>query len=119
MKNFKHPDFAERTKAAAEAKKMALDRFRERSPANDPEFAKRQTSKAAARVSRDARAAEHKSARASQERAEKAAHEASIKAEAAAYEASIREKAARELELKGEQKAARDARYSARKARQR
>jgi hypothetical protein len=81
------------------------------------EFAERQTARAAARVARDARAAALKS----RPRGTKARSGSSstIEAEAAAHEAVIREQAARELDLKAEQKAGRDARYAARKARQR
>jgi hypothetical protein len=119
VSGFKHPGFAERLKAAANAKKMALERYQRRSTADDPEFAERQAAKAAARVARDARAAALKSARAAQKLAQEAALQSSIEAEAAAHEAVIREQAARELDLKAEQKAGRDARYAARKARQR
>ena len=52
MPAFKDPGFAERRTAAAKAKKTALEKFREGSPANDPEFAARQAAKGAVRAAR-------------------------------------------------------------------
>ena len=119
MSFFKQPDFAERMKAASNAKKTALEKFRDRPTANDPAFAERQAAKGAVRVARDARTAKRKSARAAEKVAQEAARQLSMEAEAAAYEADAQEQAARELALKAEQKVGRDARYAARKARKR
>ena len=119
MSTFKHPDFAERLKSAADAKKTALQKFRERPTASDPEFAERHAARGAVRVARDGRAAERKSARAAEVIARETARQSAIKTEAAAHEADIRERAAHELAVKADQKAGRDARYAARKAKRR
>jgi hypothetical protein len=113
MSGFKEPNFADRQKAAIEAKKNILNKFRAQPGPDDPAVVQR-------RLEREAQAARR--AKAEEEReAEKAAQkirEAELAAEAAAQ--LIREKeeaAAREAALEAERKAARDARYAARKRR--
>ena len=104
---FKLPDHTDRAKAAAEARKAALDKFKSAPPPDETALAAR------------ARAAEKRAEREEQrklERAEAAVRaeearlakeaEAVVKAEQARLEAIAREAA---------QKAARDARYAARK----
>jgi hypothetical protein len=112
---FREPDFKERQKMAAAAKKAALEKFR--ANAGDPAVAERQqsraadaTDRAAAKKTRDIEKAEKKARDA--ELALQAKREAAIEAERAATE-----KAKRELAKEAEQKAARDARYAARKGR--
>jgi hypothetical protein len=115
MTGFKQPDFLERQEAAARAKKAALDKFRAK--AADPTLAERLTARTASaaerkaiKSTRDAEKAEKKARDA--ERAQQAERDAALAAERAKAE-----RAQRELALQAEQKAARDARYAARKSR--
>jgi hypothetical protein len=115
MTGFKNPDFIERQEAAAKAKKAALEKFRAK--VSDPALAERLTARTesaaerkALKGTRDAEKAEKKARDA--ERAEEAKREAALAAERAKAE-----KVERELALEVEQKAARDARYAARKTR--
>jgi hypothetical protein len=115
MSGFKQPDFLERQEAAARAKKAALDKFRAK--AADPTLADRLTARTASAAdrkaiknARDMEKAEKKAHEA--ERAEQAKHDAAMQAERAKAESVERERA-----LEVERKAARDARYAARKTR--
>ncbi|WP_174286435.1 DUF6481 family protein [Sphingomonas bacterium] len=120
MAGFKVPDFNERTAAARDAKQRALDQLRAK-PAPDPAIvAERQ----AAREARDAAAAEKRISRqkaaddAKAARAQAAAAEAEAAAVAAAKVAAEKP-ADRPQPTAEELKAARDAKYAARKARKR
>ena len=132
--NDKKSNLADRLGAAAKAKQALLARARAMSPANDPEFAERQAVRLAASLAREAREAERKAARlaererlaaakreaeaaarAAAETAEREAREAAL-ADQAARELAIADEAARNVALEAERKAARDARYAARKA---
>ncbi len=126
MAKIKGSSFDDRLSAAAQAKKAELEKFRAKSGANDPAFAERQAERQAISRAREARAAEREAARRARlarEAADKAAREAALQAERAAIDAELAEQvtraAAREAVLQGERKAARDARYAARKARSR
>jgi uncharacterized protein DUF6481 len=115
MSGFKEPDFLERQEIAAEAKKVALEKFRAR--AVDPALAERLTARIASAASRraakDVRETEKAEKKARDaERAQQAEREAAVQAERAAAES-----ANRELALQAERKAARGARYAARKSR--
>ncbi len=126
MRGFKEKGFTDRLEAAAKAKQAQLERARAKSPQNDPEFAKRQAERkrqAEERETRLAARAAEKAAdaqRASERRvADEAARiEADKLAEVARLKAR-REEADRLVALAAEQKAARDARYAARKQRKR
>ncbi|GGG95434.1 hypothetical protein GCM10007420_08760 [Glycocaulis albus] len=114
MAGFKSPDFNERTAAARAARQAAVEQLRNK-PAPDPAvLAERQAARAAREEQRAAKKAEAEEAKA------KRAEAARIKAEAAQADAA---KAAAEAAVpertEAELKAARDARYAARKARQR
>ncbi|MBB6226660.1 type IV secretory pathway VirB10-like protein [Polymorphobacter multimanifer] len=105
---FKLPDFTDRAKAAAEARKAKLDKFKAAPPPAEESLAAR------------ARAAEKRSEREEQrklERAERArlAEEARIAKEA---ESAVKVEQARleSIAREAAQKAARDARYAARKS---
>jgi hypothetical protein len=106
-------NFDDRLSAAAAAKQALLERFRARPAADDPAEIERQAALKAIADARDARAAERK--------ALKDAEAARIAAEAAAKrtqeQIAAAEAKARALALEAERKAARDARYAARKAR--
>ena len=105
MSGFKEPSFADRQKAAQEARQNILDKFRSQPGPDDPAVKQRQAEREAVAVDRaKAKVAEQK--RRDQESA----------AAAAAQIAREKEEAAeREAALEVERKAARDARYAARK----
>src|SRR5262245_58045455 len=118
MKGFKEKNFADRLQEAAEARKAALERFKARPAADDPEVVKRREERAAIAAAREARTAARKAAkeaeaaaRAEQEAIERTEREARERREAI-------EKLIRDSAEAAERKAARDARYAARKARQ-
>jgi Family of unknown function (DUF6481) len=105
MSAFKNSDdFNERLSTAAKARQAALERFRARPRADDPSVVERRAARLATSQARDAR------------KATRAAEAARLKEEAIRRNA---EEAAREILLEAERKAARDARYAARKARHR
>ena len=111
MSGFKEPSFADRQKAAQQAKQNILDKFRAKPGPDDPEVtqkrAEREALAAARAKTREARDVE----KAEQKRRETEA------AEQAAVQLA-REKAAeaaRQAATEAEQKAKRDARYAARK----
>jgi Family of unknown function (DUF6481) len=115
MSGFKEPGFADRQKAAQQARQDILTKFRNQPGPDDPAVKQRQAEREAialerakAKVVRDANKAEQK------RQQEEAA--------AAAIAQLAREKeeaAAREVALEAERKAARDARYAARKKKKR
>ena len=104
---FKLPDHTDRAKAAAEARKAALDKFKSAPPPNEEALAAR------------ARAAEKRAEREELRKQERA--EAAVRAEEArlAKEAEAVVKAEQQrlegIAREAAQKAARDARYAARK----
>jgi hypothetical protein len=115
MSGFKEPSFADRQKAAQEARKNILNKFRSQPGVDDPAVIQR-------RAEREAQAAERAKAKLAREaeRAEQKIREAEAAAQAAAQ--LVREKeeaAAKEAALEAERKAARDARYAARKKKKR
>jgi vacuolar-type H+-ATPase subunit I/STV1 len=107
MKPSKLPSFAERQAASAEAKKALVAKFKPKPTIVDPEFEERRLQRQLElETLRAERAAERQAKREDAARKE---------AERKALEAEIAE--AMELELRAKQKAARDARYAARKQR--
>jgi hypothetical protein len=106
-------NFDDRISAAAAAKQALLERFRAKPAAGDPAWVERQAALQAIADARDARAAERKAAK-DAEAARVAAEQAARRAQeqTAAAEAKVRAAA-----LETERKAARDAKYAARKAR--
>lgn len=106
MKSYKDPSFQDRVASAAEAKKKALDKLRAKPPIDPAVLAER----AAARERREAAEAEKRAAKAAAARAAAAAAAATAAAEKPApYKPTFATEA--------ERKAARDARYAARKNR--
>ena len=110
---------------AAKAKKAQLKNARAVDPAADPGFAERQAARQALSIAREARAAERKAAkeaealRKAQERAAEAeARALALVAEEDRLKAEAAEEERRAIALEAERKAARDAKYAARKARQ-
>ena len=109
MSGFKEPSFADRQKAAQEARKNILNKFRAQPGVDDPAVLQRQ-------AERQAQAAERAKAKLARDAAK--AEQKVREAEAAAQLARDKEEAmAREAALEAEKKAARDARYAARKKR--
>ncbi len=106
--SFKDQSFQDRVARAAEAKQKALDRLREKPPVDEKLIAQRQ----AARLKREAVEAEKREAK-------KAAEQQAKSDKAAALEAAAKLKEAeqRAAPTEAERKAARDARYAARKSR--
>jgi hypothetical protein len=100
MKSYKDPSFQDRVGRAAEAKKKALDRLRSKPPMDEKVVAERQ----AARLKREVADAEKRAAK----KAAKEEQAAAAKATEAAAPVPLTE---------AELKAARDARYAARKSR--
>jgi uncharacterized membrane protein YgaE (UPF0421/DUF939 family) len=120
MSGYKGANFNDRRDAAASARKTMLEKFRAQPAPDDPAMVAQREERLKIAAARDARAAERKLLR-DAELARKAAEEVARKAEAEARKAeeaaeALRAKAAA-LELAAQQKAARDARYAARKAR--
>ena len=111
MSGFKEPSFADRQKAALEAKRNILNKFKSQPGPDDPEVQRRQ-------AEREAQAAARSKAK---EARDAAKAEAKVREEAAAAEEATRlarekeEEVERLAALEVEQKAKRDARYAARK----
>lgn len=105
MKSYKDPSFSERVGRAAEAKKKALEQLRSKPPIDEKIVAER----AAARLKREAAEAE--------KRAAKKAAEQAAKERKAAEAAAAKAVGAAPVRTEAELKAARDARYAARKNR--
>src|SRR3954454_10637184 len=111
MSGFREPGFADRQKAAQQAKREILEKFRAQPGPDDPAVQQRQAEREAQAAAR-AKAREAREA----EKAAKKAGEERLAAEAATQLAREQEEAAaREVALEVERKAARDARYAARK----
>ena len=112
--------FEDRRKEAAEAKKALLERFKARPAADDPEVLARAAERRAIQEAREIRVAERAKLKA-EELARLAeadvARKAAEAAAAAEAEARAAELARRDEEIRAERKAARDAKYAARKAR--
>jgi hypothetical protein len=113
MSGFREPGFADRQKAAQQAKRDLLNKFKAQPGQDDPEVAKR-------RAEREAIAANREKVRLARE-AEKAEakrrEEEAIAAEAARIAREKQEEEERAAALEADQKAKRDARYAARKER--
>jgi hypothetical protein len=108
MKSYKDPTFQDRVGRAAEAKQKALEALKAKPPVDPAVAAERQ----AARLAREAAEREKRDAKRAAEQEAKAAKIAA--AQAAADEAKAKVAA---IPTAAELKAARDARYAARKSR--
>jgi hypothetical protein len=122
LKNQGHT-FTDRLETAAKAKQALLEKARQKDPANDPEFAARQAARIAAAREREERETERRNAKLAEQarvKAEREAEAARKAAEAAAEAERIRlgkRPVSKPMLSEAEQKALRDARYAARKAR--
>ena len=121
----KEPGFVERLKTAAKAKQAQLEKLRATAQVTDAQSAERQAARIDVAESRRIRAAERKEAtraaaevRDAQRAAEKAKQAQALVEERARKDAARVAQANADAALKRDQKAARDARYAARKARQ-
>lgn len=120
MPGFKDNNFNERSQAAAKARQAMLERFRAQPGPDDPAVIALREKQRQIAEAREQRAAERRAAReaeAARLRAEEAARLLEQKAREAEAAKLAVEAAARELARQAELKAARDARYAARKAR--
>ena len=113
MSGFKEPGFADRQKAAAQAKQNLLNKFRAQPGHDDPDVAKRRAEREAAAANRE----KAKVAREAEKAEAKRREEEAKAAEAARIAREQEEEAARQAALEADQKAKRDARYAARKDR--
>lgn len=104
MKSYKDPSYQERVGRAAEAKQKALDKLRSKPPVDEKVAAERQ----ATRLRREAAEAEKRSRKQAVEEAARQAKKDAAAAKAVPVPAPPTE---------AERKAARDARYAARKSR--
>jgi Family of unknown function (DUF6481) len=115
MSRFEEPSFADRQKAAQEARKNILNKFRSQPGPDDPAVKARQADREAFAAARAKVNSAREAAKAERSRlAEEAAA-----AQAAQLLRDKEEVAARRAALEAEQKAARDARYAARKKKKR
>lgn len=117
---FKGNKFSERATASADAKRAVLAKFQSRPSVDDPDVQARAAERKAIADAREARLAERRREREIEAVRLAAEREAQMVAEAQRRkeeEAEAAEVAKRAALLKLEQKAARDARYAARKAR--
>jgi hypothetical protein len=119
---YKNDDFNNRLTTAAQARNALLERFRARPGPDDPAVVARREAQAAIEAAREIRIAERKVAREAEARrlaVEQAALAEEQKAKDVELLARKAEDAARAAERAAEAKAARDARYAARRARRR
>ena len=117
---FKGNKFGERQSTSAEAKRAVLAKFQQRPSPDDPEVQARAAERKAIAEAREARLAERRVEREAEAARQAAEREAAAAAEAIRRreeEVQAAEAARAEALHKLEQKAARDARYAARKAR--
>jgi hypothetical protein len=115
--------FADRLETAAKAKQALLEKARQKDPTNDPEFAARQAARVEAARLREERETEKRTAKLAEQAKVKAEREAEAARKAAEAEAeaerirSGKRPVSKPALSADEQKALRDARYAARKAR--
>jgi hypothetical protein len=115
--------FADRLETAAKAKQALLEKARQKDPSNDPEFAARQAARVEAARLREERETEKRNARLAEQAKVKAEREAEAARKAAEAQAeadrirSGKRPVSKPALSESEQKALRDARYAARKAR--
>ena len=115
MSSYREPSHADRLTQAAAARKTALSAYKT-NPARDPAAVEARQAMLKEREENRARRAEEKE----RIRAQRAAEQAELEATRQREAAELAETQAREaIELAARQKAARDARYSARKSRSR
>ena len=112
VSGFREPGFSDRQKAAQEARKNLLNKFKSQPGLDDPAVAARRAEREALAAKR----AEAKAAREAEKAEQKRIAEEAAAAEAARIAREAEEAIAKQAEVEAEQKAKRDARYAARKA---
>jgi hypothetical protein len=113
----KSKDLGERLSAARDAKQAMAAKFLNRQRGDDPAVVERREARAAVSAARDVRQAERAAKRLEDETRRSADAAAAAEQKALHDQRSAAEKVQKEAELELERKAARDARYAARKAR--
>lgn len=117
MSEMKQKDFGDRLDAARDAKQAMAAKFRQRPGPDDPAVAERRAARAAVSAARDARIAEREAQRVAEGARVTAEREALVAEQAEQEKRAASEKVENDVKLEAERKAARDARYAARKAR--
>jgi hypothetical protein len=121
MSGFKDRGFGERLSAASSARRAMTAKFLQRPGLDDPAVSEKRAARVAVSVARDVRRGEREERRLAEQlriEAERAAHAAAAAAQKVADdERAAAERAVSDAAREIEQKAARDARYAARKAR--
>ncbi len=117
MKRVKGDTFSDRQDAVASAKQALLERFKARPAPDDPAVVAQREARRLAAEARELRAAERKAAKLEAQKREIEERLAREAAELQAAAERAEQEAAEKLRLAAEQKAARDARYAARKQR--
>jgi hypothetical protein len=112
MSGFREPGFSDRQKAAQEARKNLLNKFKSQPGQDDPEVVARRAEREALAAKR----AEAKATREAEKAEQKRIAEEAAAAEAARLAREAEDAVAKLAEQEAEQKAKRDARYAARKA---
>lgn len=117
-------NFNDRLQAAAKARQSTLAKAKANAPINTPGYAERQAKRAEASIAREKRKEEAlvqkrvEAARIAEEKAAEAlAKQHAFEAEKTEQEEALKQEAINAVDLKASQKAARDAKYAARKAR--
>lgn len=117
MKGFKEQNFAQRISASNSARQAAVEKLKAKLDPNDPAAVERRAERLAVAQAREARIAERQAAREAEQKRQEEERKAREAEERAEREARQIREAEEQERLRLEQKAARDARYAARKAR--
>ena len=117
MAGFKDKGFSDRISAAAKAREAALEKFKSRPKPDDPEMLAKAAARKATADAREVKAAEREAERIAHKAREAEEQKAREIAEAAEKAMRAENQIAEAVRIMAEQKAARDARYAARKAR--
>lgn len=117
MKGLKGQNFTDRLSASQSARQAAVERLKAKLDPNTPEAVKRREERMALAAAREARVAEREAAKVAELKRQEDERIAREAAEREEREAKKRQEAEDLQSLLAAQKAARDARYAARKAR--
>ena len=110
-------DFGERLQASQSARQAMMAKFRQRPGPDDPAVSERRLARAAVSAAREGRLADRETKRLAEEAELATVREAQAADQVAQERRAAVEKEANDAKLETERKAARDARYAARKAR--
>ena len=115
--DMKQKDFGERLQASQSARQAMMAKFRQRPGPDDPAVSERRLARAAVSAAREGRLADRETKRLAEEAELATVREAQAADQVAQERRAAVEKEANDARLETERKAARDARYAARKAR--